>query len=82
MQKLSEFYITEQLCMSRYNGTSEQTPGSDILTSFYQEIDTALLKLYAEENSPILEDLICSNNACVYEDSIECLKKYKVSSVR
>ena len=53
-----------------------------ILNYFYKEIDTALLKLYAEENSPILEDLICSVNACTYDDSIDWLKKHKVSLVR
>jgi hypothetical protein len=44
-----------------------------------QEIDTALLKLYAEENSPILEDLICSENACMYEDTVDWLRKHKVN---
>ncbi len=43
---------------------------------FYQEIDTALLKLYAETNSPELVSFIVSSSACDVEDCEGWLQKY------
>ena len=42
----------------------------------YQEIDTALLKLYAENNSPDLVSFIVSSSACDMEDCDAWLQKY------
>lgn len=56
----------------------EQSKGQDdVYNRFKEEIDTALLKLYAEQNSPILSDFVCSKNACAYEDSVDWLKKHE-----
>lgn len=56
----------------------EQCKGQDnIYYRCKEEIDSALLKLYAEQNSPILSDLVCTKNACAYEDTVDWLKKCK-----
>ncbi|XP_031565710.1 transforming growth factor-beta receptor-associated protein 1-like [Actinia tenebrosa] len=41
------------------------------------EVDTALLKLYAEINSPKLLELVTTENYCAVEDTEPCLMKYK-----
>ena len=43
-----------------------------------QEVDTALLRLYAETNSSYLLDLVASENHCAVEDSEQSLKKHRV----
>ena len=40
-------------------------------------MDTALLKLYSEVNSPELVTLIASESACDIKDSVDTLKKYE-----
>lgn len=39
-------------------------------------MDTALLKLYAEQDHESLLDLLASDNACVLADSVPWLEKY------
>ncbi|XP_046859685.1 transforming growth factor-beta receptor-associated protein 1-like isoform X2 [Xenia sp. Carnegie-2017] len=69
MEKKIKIFVLEYL---------EESKGSEkVYNLIKEEIDTALLKLYAEENSPILQDLICNENACAYEDSVDCLQKHK-----
>lgn len=46
-------------------------------TGYKQEIDTALLKLYAEIDSPELIPLIAVDTGCDLKDSVEWLEKYK-----
>jgi len=41
------------------------------------EIDTALLKLYAECNHDTLLEFVSKENSCYFEDSVICLKQYK-----
>eukprot|EP00794_Sanderia_malayensis_P017009 gene17009-18722_t len=41
------------------------------------EIDTALLKLYAECNHNRLIHIVSKDNSCYYEDSLLCLRQYK-----
>lgn len=41
-----------------------------------EDVDTALLKLYAEQNHDSLLDLLASDNACVLADSVPWLEKY------
>ena len=48
------------------------------LSEIFQEIDTALLKLYAECNHDTLLEFVSKENSCYVEDSVICLKQYKV----
>lgn len=41
-----------------------------------EDVDTALLKLYAEQDHDSLLDLLASDNACLLADSIPWLEKY------
>lgn len=41
-----------------------------------EDVDTALLKLYAEQDQDCLLDLLSSNNACLLADSVPWLEKY------
>lgn len=41
-----------------------------------EDVDTALLKLYAEQDHDSLLDLLASDNACVLADSVPWLEKY------
>lgn len=41
-----------------------------------EDIDTALLKLYAEQDHDSLLDLLASDNACLLADSVPWLEKY------
>lgn len=45
---------------------------------FIQEVDTALVKLYTEINSPNLRHLVSSENCCTVADTISWLQKYEV----
>lgn len=45
----------------------------------FQEVDTALVKLYTETNSPLLQDLLSSENSCTVEDTITWLQKHEVN---
>ena len=44
-----------------------------------QEVDTALLKLYADTNSAYLLDLVASENHCAVEESEQSLRKHQVT---
>ncbi|XP_070566294.1 transforming growth factor-beta receptor-associated protein 1-like isoform X2 [Ptychodera flava] len=50
--------------------------GTRFAVGYKEEVDTALLKLYAEINAPELVELISSDNGCVFENCIETLNKY------
>lgn len=41
-----------------------------------EDVDTALLKLYAEQDHDCLLDLLSSNNACLLADGVPWLEKY------
>lgn len=43
---------------------------------FREEVDTALLKLYAEADHESLLDLLASDNACLLADSAPWLEKH------
>lgn len=44
-----------------------------------EDVDTALLKLYAEQDHDSLLDLLASDNACLLADSVPWLEKYNKS---
>ncbi|KAK3103798.1 hypothetical protein FSP39_021971 [Pinctada imbricata] len=54
----------------------EDIKGSKEGVGFKQEIDTALLKLYAEMNSPELIPLIAVDTGCDLKDCVEWLEKF------
>lgn len=49
---------------------------TEVANGCREDIDTALLKLYAEQNHDSLLDLLASDNACVLADSVPWLEKY------
>uniref|UniRef100_A0A671LLB2 Transforming growth factor-beta receptor-associated protein 1 homolog n=1 Tax=Sinocyclocheilus anshuiensis TaxID=1608454 RepID=A0A671LLB2_9TELE len=49
---------------------------SDSANGFHEDVDTALLKLYAETGHESLLDLLASDNACVLADSAPWLEKH------
>lgn len=49
---------------------------NEAINGFREEVDTALLKLYAEADHHSLLDLLASDNACLLEDSAPWLEKY------
>ena len=63
------------------NSNSKEHNHSIVLLLF-QEIDTALLKLYAECNHDKLMEFVSKENSCYFDDSVVCLKQYKVAFVR
>lgn len=50
--------------------------GSEVSRGCRQEVDTALLKLYAEQDHESLLDLLASDNACLLADSAPWLEKH------
>ncbi|XP_052801707.1 transforming growth factor-beta receptor-associated protein 1-like [Mya arenaria] len=54
----------------------EDIRGTKDARGFKQEVDVALLKLYAEINSPELLPLIEVDSGCNLKDCAECLEKY------
>ncbi|XP_066476276.1 transforming growth factor-beta receptor-associated protein 1 [Tiliqua scincoides] len=50
---------------------------TDIANGYKEDIDTALLKLYAETNHESLLDLLVSENFCLLADSAAWLEKHK-----
>lgn len=44
---------------------------------YKEEVDTALVKLYIEINSPSLQDLVSSENYCTVADTMSWLQKYE-----
>lgn len=49
---------------------------TEVANGCREDIDTALLKLYTEQNHDSLLDLLASDNACVLADSVPWLEKY------
>ncbi|XP_064413657.1 transforming growth factor-beta receptor-associated protein 1 homolog [Latimeria chalumnae] len=50
---------------------------SDVANGYKEDVDTALLKLYAEANHESLLDLLVSENSCLLVDSAPWLEKHK-----
>ncbi|XP_069747219.1 transforming growth factor-beta receptor-associated protein 1 homolog isoform X2 [Narcine bancroftii] len=50
---------------------------TDVSNGYKEEVDTALLKLYAEANHDSLLDLLVSENSCLLVDSVLWLEKYE-----
>ncbi|XP_063809484.1 transforming growth factor-beta receptor-associated protein 1 [Pseudophryne corroboree] len=50
---------------------------TEVANGYQEDIDTALLKLYAEADHESLLDLLVSNNACAMADSAAWLEKHK-----
>lgn len=55
----------------------EQCRGGPEYIACKEEVDTALLKLYADTNSSYLLDLVASENHCAVEDSEQSLSKHQ-----
>lgn len=49
---------------------------TEVVNGCREDVDTALLKLYAEQDHESLLDLLASDNACVLTDSVLWLEKY------
>lgn len=49
---------------------------TEVANGCREDVDTALLKLYAEQNHDSLLDLLASDNYCVLADSVPWLEKY------
>ncbi|XP_067889921.1 transforming growth factor-beta receptor-associated protein 1 homolog isoform X2 [Heterodontus francisci] len=50
---------------------------TEVANGYKEDIDTALLKLYAEANHDSLLDLLVSENSCLLVDSVLWLEKHK-----
>lgn len=50
---------------------------TEVANGYKEEIDTALLKLYAEANHDSLLDLLVSENSCLLVDAVPWLEKCK-----
>ncbi|ESP04691.1 hypothetical protein LOTGIDRAFT_135703 [Lottia gigantea] len=55
----------------------EEIRNTKLSIGLKQEIDVALLKLYAENNSPELIPLLISETSCDLADCVECLERYQ-----
>lgn len=53
-----------------------QVRSTEVVNGCREDVDTALLKLYAEQDHDSLLDLLASDNACVLADSVPWLEKY------
>uniref|UniRef100_A0A3B4TN33 Transforming growth factor, beta receptor associated protein 1 n=1 Tax=Seriola dumerili TaxID=41447 RepID=A0A3B4TN33_SERDU len=49
---------------------------TEVANGCKEDVDTALLKLYAEQDHESLLDLLATDNACVLADSVPWLEKY------
>ncbi|KAI8520587.1 transforming growth factor, beta receptor associated protein 1 [Branchiostoma belcheri] len=54
----------------------EDVRDTNLVVGYKEEVDTALLKLYAEIDSPKLVDFVSSENGCFIQDSVDSLQKY------
>uniref|UniRef100_A0A3P9L4Y8 Transforming growth factor, beta receptor associated protein 1 n=1 Tax=Oryzias latipes TaxID=8090 RepID=A0A3P9L4Y8_ORYLA len=54
----------------------KEVRSTEVVNGCREDVDTALLKLYAEQDHDSLLDLLASENACVLADSVPCLEKY------
>ncbi|XP_051918602.1 transforming growth factor-beta receptor-associated protein 1 homolog [Hippocampus zosterae] len=50
---------------------------TEVVNGCREDVDTALLKLYAEQNHESLLDLLASDNACLLADCVPWLEKYQ-----
>ncbi|XP_040310059.1 transforming growth factor-beta receptor-associated protein 1 [Herpailurus yagouaroundi] len=50
---------------------------TEVANGYKEDIDTALLKLYAEADHDSLLDLLVTENSCLLTDSAACLEKHK-----
>nr|XP_058955595.1 transforming growth factor-beta receptor-associated protein 1-like [Pocillopora verrucosa] len=55
----------------------EETRESAEDSGYKEEVDTALVKLYTQINSPDLLRLVSNRNACTVADTISCLQKHE-----
>ncbi|XP_023617844.1 transforming growth factor-beta receptor-associated protein 1 isoform X3 [Myotis lucifugus] len=55
----------------------EEVRSSEVVHSYKEDVDTALLKLYAEAGHASLLDLLVTENACLLADSAAWLEKHK-----
>lgn len=53
-----------------------QVRSTEVANGCREDVDTALLKLYAEQDHDSLLDLLASDNACLLADSVPWLEKY------
>lgn len=53
-----------------------QVRSTEVANGCREDVDTALLKLYAEQDQDCLLDLLSSNNACLLADSVPWLERY------
>lgn len=53
-----------------------QVRSTEVVNGCREDVDTALLKLYAEQDHESLLDLLASDNACILADSVPWLEKY------
>lgn len=53
-----------------------QVRSTEVVNGCREDVDTALLKLYAEQDHESLLDLLASDNACSLTDSVPWLEKY------
>lgn len=54
-----------------------QVRSTEVANGCKEDVDTALLKLYAEQDQDCLLDLLSSNNACLLADSVPWLERYQ-----
>lgn len=50
---------------------------TEVANGYQEDVDTALLKLYAEADHESLLDLLVSDNSCEVSDSAAWLEKHK-----
>lgn len=53
-----------------------QVRSTEVANGCREDVDTALLKLYAEQDQDCLLELLSSNNSCLLADSVPWLEKY------
>ena len=53
-----------------------QVRSTEVANGCREDVDTALLKLYAEQDHESLLDLLASDNSCLLADSVPWLEKY------
>ncbi|XP_068709576.1 transforming growth factor-beta receptor-associated protein 1-like isoform X2 [Montipora foliosa] len=64
---------TETFLMHYLEETRDKADDMD----YREEVDTALVKLYSEMNSPSLQDFVSNENSCTFQDTITWLQKYE-----
>ncbi|XP_053563641.1 transforming growth factor-beta receptor-associated protein 1 [Bombina bombina] len=64
-------------CKSFLMSYLSEIRSTEVANGFHEEVDTALLKLYAEADHESLLDLLVSDNACHVAESAAWLEKHK-----